>query len=393
MLERRVRRQPAQVLVLFSLALLGLLGLVGLVLDGGNVYLQRRTAQAAADAGALAGTRSLLYAPSTLAVSQIVTDATTYAAANAFGATPGVACAYFVNTSGAAISGGAIINDGTIGSCPSTTSSIPTTASGVHVHTHIAFNTYVARILRIASFAADAEGTAQVGILTTYNAGNVPLIVCGGGAGNTLRVSAASRYTVTTSTDRVTAVPNPLPTYTVSGSSGTTPDQLLLASNQLDASKDGYTYYVKGSSIGKSNSDCGADSSKFDGGALPGQAVTTLPATLQGTNGNSVPSISQAVTAPGGCSAGTDIMQSTAGAPGCVLILPVANGVTSSNPPVLTIQAWGAFYVWCNKSNTSGGGCQEFVGQFLANWPIPYGQTSNSWVFGSTGITIVHLTR
>jgi hypothetical protein len=389
----RPLRQPAQILAIFGLVLLGMLALVGLVLDGGNLYLQRRTAQAAADAGALAGARKLLYVTSALAVSQVATDVTTYATANKFGPSPSVPCAYFVDTTGAAISGGAIINDGTIASCPSTTTAIPSTASGIHVRTHVAFNTYVAQVLRIFSLTADGDATAQVGILTTYDAGQAPLIVCGGGAGNTLRISGASRYTVTTASDHTITAPSTLPTYAVSGGSGTTPDQILLANGQLDATKDGYLYYLKGSSIGKNNSDCGADSSKFDGGAAPGQTLTTLPATITGSNGNNVAAISQAVTAPGGCQGGTDIMQTTAGAPGCVLLLPVANGVSSSNPPVLTVPAWGAFYVWCNKASTSGTGCQEFVGQFLANWPVPYGPTSNTWTYGGTGITVVHLTR
>jgi len=50
---------PGQTLVLFALLLVGLLAVTGLVLDGGNLYLQRRAMQNAADAAALAGARVL----------------------------------------------------------------------------------------------------------------------------------------------------------------------------------------------------------------------------------------------------------------------------------------------------------------------------------------------
>ena len=43
-------------MVMFALALVGILAMVGLVIDGGYLYVQRRTAQSAADAAALAGT-------------------------------------------------------------------------------------------------------------------------------------------------------------------------------------------------------------------------------------------------------------------------------------------------------------------------------------------------
>jgi len=48
-----------QALVLVALFLLGLIAMLALVLDGGNIYLQRRRMQNAADAGAMAGVRVL----------------------------------------------------------------------------------------------------------------------------------------------------------------------------------------------------------------------------------------------------------------------------------------------------------------------------------------------
>ena len=54
----RVREQ-GQTIVLVLILFLGMLAMLALVLDGGNMYAQRRAAQVAADAGALAGARYL----------------------------------------------------------------------------------------------------------------------------------------------------------------------------------------------------------------------------------------------------------------------------------------------------------------------------------------------
>ena len=51
--------ENGQVLVIVALFMIALLAVMALVLDGGNIYLQRRRMQNAADAGALAGTRVL----------------------------------------------------------------------------------------------------------------------------------------------------------------------------------------------------------------------------------------------------------------------------------------------------------------------------------------------
>ncbi|HXF70347.1 MAG TPA: pilus assembly protein TadG-related protein [Thermoflexus sp.] len=57
-----VRDRSGQSLVLVALMLPALIGLAALAIDGNNAYAQRRRAQNAADAGALAGTRALWFA-------------------------------------------------------------------------------------------------------------------------------------------------------------------------------------------------------------------------------------------------------------------------------------------------------------------------------------------
>lgn len=49
------KKQRGQVLIIIMLALVGLVGIAGLAIDGGNTYLDRRSAQNAADSAALAG--------------------------------------------------------------------------------------------------------------------------------------------------------------------------------------------------------------------------------------------------------------------------------------------------------------------------------------------------
>lgn len=395
------RREPAQILVIFAFAVVGLVALLALVVDGGNVYVQRRSAVTAADAGALAGTRALQNATANTDITTVRNDLTTFVHANGFGVQPSVACAYFVDTAGNAIAAGALVNDGTVAGCPSLAAVIPNNASGVHVDTHIRFNTFLAGMVRIATLDADAHSTSQVGVLITYNGNNAPLIACGGGDGNSLRVTAApgngvaskpnNRYYATVTAETITAS-NPMPTFTVSGAGAGATTDVLLLNGAPDPAKEGYVYYLKGSGIGAMNSDCGIHSSTFDGGAEGGQGLITVPGEMLGHHGNDVSAISQQVAAPGGCHGGTDVVSLDEGDPGCVLILPIADGNTRDNPPTLHIATWGAFYVWCNQGNHTV--CQEFVGEFLPRWPAAGGQTQNTWTFGAPGgITVVHLTQ
>src|SRR5512144_701972 len=59
MKKMRQNSEHGQFLVMLAVMLLALLAMLALVLDGGTLYLKRREAQNAADAGALAGARSL----------------------------------------------------------------------------------------------------------------------------------------------------------------------------------------------------------------------------------------------------------------------------------------------------------------------------------------------
>lgn len=89
MMEPRVRRirrsifrprQQGQVAILFAMMLSALIGIVALSIDGGFVLAERRQAQSAADAGALAAAKSILDRQST---SAITAAGTSYGSRNA----------------------------------------------------------------------------------------------------------------------------------------------------------------------------------------------------------------------------------------------------------------------------------------------------------------------
>jgi hypothetical protein len=273
----------------------------------------------------------------------------------------------------------------------------------------ITYPTILAGMLRLSSFNADGHATAQLGAPTTANSADSPLIVCGGGGSGhaALRVapgSSTSGYTppVTVTNGNIIPPTGLLPTWTVSGSGGgTIADQLLTSGGTVDYEhKTGYVYYIKGSAIGSMGSGCGTQSNTFDGGADPGpptQVISSLPGSMIGSKGNNVAMIGAQVEGPGGCAAGTDILSWTAGSPGCVLWLPVANGPLggTGNTPDLTIPQIAPFYTWCNHSSSSGTTCQEFVGQLvhLAGTAPQLINVSITDGMVPSGLTAVHLTQ
>jgi hypothetical protein len=399
------RRQPAQIMVLFALAAVALVAIVGLVADGGSIYVQRQTAQNSADAAALAGARALRTATSADQVTDLSAAIETYAVANAFGAAPSVTCAYFVASTGSALAGAGLIDDGTNAGCPPVSGSIPNVASGVHVDVRIEFPTFVMGMFNVTSVTAEGHATAQVGVLTAADTRSAPLIACGGGGQtgyDALKLTTQTPVVATSTPGVLAATPGALP---VVRNPELTTDQLLVTpvgistppAYVVNPMRDGTIYYIKGQQISTSNgSNCGA--SGFHGASANVQPTPYLqdvasatPAVIGGETGNDVPRISQSVATSGACAAGTDpAIQWSEGRPGCVMVLPIVDGSTGPN---FRVQAWAAFYVWCIR--TSGGsGCQEFAGQLLANWPAAGGPAVNAWTFGSGGgITVVHLTQ
>jgi hypothetical protein len=394
-------RAGGQVMVFFSVALVGILALGALVLDGGYLYVQRRTAQSAADAAALAGAAELSVATTASNLS-IGSNVCTYAQANAFGIPPTVTGAYFVDTSGARIAGADITLPTACGGSGGATS-IPwgsNGANGVHVDVNIPFQTFLARILGVINITAAASATGNIGIATAGDVRNAPFIVCGGGTGNAERITDITPPIFTTTPQVLGATPAALPTTQSSGPptipeillATPAPGQPTMPAYYPNAADDGHVYYVKGQHLGSNGGDCGVNG--FKGGANPTQPPTDnwvnlgsgTPVVMVDLSGNKVPQINGSAAAPGACAAGTEPSTWNPGDPGCVMWLPIAN---NGSNPVLDVQAWGAFYVWCG--NISGGKCQEFAGQFLAGWK-GNGPAVNAWQAGtSAGSAVVHL--
>ena len=391
-----------QILALFAVAIVALVALLGVVVDGGNVYVQRRAAQGAADAAALAGVRTLRSNPGG-SVSNVASAINTYAAANGFGISPIVACAAFVGTNGTNLSGGGIISDGSVPGCPPLATSIPAAASGVHVDIRIPFATYLVGMFNISSVTAQGHATAQVGVVTAGDTRYAPLIVCGGGGGtgfDAVKLTTQTPVVVTTTPGVLGPTPAALPAVI---NPQLTTDQILVTpvagappAYVVNPASDGTIYYIKGQNISTSNgSNCGA--SGFHGAASATQTVPFIQdaagatqASISGQTGNAVPQIAYQVATSGACVAGTNPATLwSQGQPGCVMILPLVTGSSGLN---FYVQAWAAFYVWCSRS--TGSGCQEFSGQLLDNWPLAGGAAVNTWtVSNRTGLTVLHLTQ
>ena len=165
---------PGQIIAVFALSIMAMVALLALIFDGGNIYLQRRTAQNAADAAALAGARALQQAigPSDSTISSEICK---YALANAFGVPPG-ATAYFVGTNGTTNAGGITLPAGCSGSSPNT---ITNGLSGVHVDITIDVTTYLAGVIGFRNLTVRAASTAQVGLGGIPRPDLAPLAGCG----------------------------------------------------------------------------------------------------------------------------------------------------------------------------------------------------------------------
>jgi hypothetical protein len=163
-------------MVLFALAIVAMAAMVAAILDGGTLYVQRRTVQNAADAAALGGARAIQQ--STLNPNgDVGTAICTYLTANVFGVTP-TATAYFVAADGVTNLGTIVLPQGCVGTAPN--SFIPTGASGVHVDAMIGpYNTYMAGIVGLRQLSAQGAATAQVGSLSVPNPLLTPLAGCG----------------------------------------------------------------------------------------------------------------------------------------------------------------------------------------------------------------------
>jgi len=160
-----VQRNEGQAVVLAALAFIVLVGALGLALDGANAYNQRRNANNAADAAALAGTRALLDGnkSGTGTNSDVFLAVQTYLN-NHLPASSGSFTwnAYYIDRNGNKI-GGAIPNNGSL--VQTVDMSSTTNVRGISVEVLFTFNTFFMPLLGRNSLTVSGYGLGFVGAL------------------------------------------------------------------------------------------------------------------------------------------------------------------------------------------------------------------------------------
>jgi Flp pilus assembly protein TadG len=174
---RLVRSEKGQSVVIVAAALVGLLALTGLAIDGGNLFWQRRRAQNAADAGAMAGTRILAQIIATCQDgdssrdAQVAQAVTEFVGINGFSTSNGsTISAWYVNKNSERL--------GSVGDLGSSTGGeIPISTTGVEVQVNADIDTYFLKVVGIDGAPVSAAATAMTGKIIQLTGGIMPFAV------------------------------------------------------------------------------------------------------------------------------------------------------------------------------------------------------------------------
>lgn len=283
-----VRARRGQAIIMFALMAVPMIGMLGLVVDSGVYLYARRTAQAAADAAALAGARQL--SKSTLESPRPAQDEVEKVAAlnGQGGVAPTVVECRYVNDEDDPVSGGTTCGDP------------PDDASGVLVRTQETVPTFFINIIPGAPTSAEttASAIARVQVADGIKA-DAPFIVCGYGS-----------WDVTDDPDTKNGGRN---------------RPILLGDDppEINPEAIGQTFRIWDSRLAQEGAGCD-EGSQFKGLANSEENKNrTTPGWLEYLNGSKAGPTRSKVSGPGGCEAGMDDPD------GCVLILPLA----TNNPP------------------------------------------------------------
>lgn len=249
----RKRRQATrgQILILAAGALVALVGMVGMATDYGYVLAERRTMQNAADAGALAGARKISKWSATSTFS-VLSDVTSAATANKLSSTPSIVSCTYVDDS-----------DVSLGSCSTT---VPVTATGVHVVVKETHNTFFMGAIPggPGTLTTRASATAHVQFLKTPP-GDGPFLVCGVGTkldsggvtGSSLGVLISADGDWVINPKAVNSSDNNFPKYQIYGPqvatcniSNSSYKGLALGSTNKTLPIPGWFYYTTGDAAG-----------------------------------------------------------------------------------------------------------------------------------------------
>jgi Flp pilus assembly protein TadG len=371
-------RHPGQILVLFAVSLTVLLTLAALSLDVGNIYLQYRVAQNAADAAALAGGRCLLlqgtnpsssercrpydaaYSPSTATNALDAKDGIEYWTwKNSYGVTSVVETMQWVGVDDSLT---------TITASNNLAATSPSTANGVRVTVTRTFSPYLLQaVLEIVDlpstiatndgrFIARATATARLG-LETIDMDLAPFAACG----DYMFEDPGPPYPVPDYEDIV----GPAPSYTVpSDPSYIDDEEFILQSSKMAQSQPDAT--------------------------CPGGA-NWKGKTVDGNDGDNDPPIpvgsTAAVDLAGGNSAADAATAcSNAGQPapgsGCKLLIPIVD----KDAKILTLA--------CFKISAGpGGGTEKWKGKLMARDQCPAPTYEYSWSKSTTSAARLMLTQ
>lgn len=356
--EQVAGRQRGQIALIMALAVIGLLGMTGVAVDLGYAYTHRREVQNAADAAALAGATKLgqhylatknsggiaptpTPAPQTDAtILQDVTNAAMYALPP-FPAAPADQTWPPAGTAGTnTLTAYYMTSDAAQGpQITSAGSAPPANAVGVRVVATVSYSTFFAKVLGSAFATVPVTGQARAMLRPVAGIGpGAPFIVCGGG------MSGSPSY----GADVVGPPGDPdvgserqiLLTPTTAGQPASIRPQYV-----------GNVFLVHGSQLNNDNGDCGDNG--FHGNADttdtcdPRNPPNVLPCGLDSQTGVSAGPIRNLVAGLPGCA-------NISTANGCVMVLPVADGIITRGTMEVVGYASFVLYQGDHLSNVPG---------------------------------------
>lgn len=327
------RTQRGQTMVLAAMFMAGMVAMMGLVVDGGFSLFNRRSAQNAADAAALAAVNSIARraepcVDATLTAA-VTADLNTYIQTNL-----DASATYswdFINNTGATVLATSACN----------------LATGVTVTVNHSHGTFFMRILSLANVSLSAQAQAHVRALTGSMGGS-PFIACG---------PSLHRHSDNASVNILDNTINP--------------PGILNAWVGTRFNLHDPTAVEVG--------DCGAGAS-FKGNAGDGEfGCWTLPCDYDWQHGTRAGPITQRLAAASpACSGSTESAWTN-----CVLLVPIADGLGSLSD-TLKVVTWAAFQI-------SYEGINEHTGVLLAD--VVTEGPSGVWKPGNKNPVVLGLTK
>jgi hypothetical protein len=332
-----------QVLIMFAIFLVGLLGAVGLSVDLGVAFSQRRTMQAAADAGAYAGARAVLRndVPSV----QGEVEAVVQQNKMNHGAITSVDCQY--------------INDGggELGSCAG---GIPGGATGVRVHVYENHPTFFMQVVPGAPNNVTTSAVAAANIQLLPSPGGGPFLPC-------------ARQAIRSDNGQFMDIVFIDAGYNLIG---VNPDAVGVKFNIYGPQSD-----KPNGNNSNAIQDCGIKPDDYNGAASPNNPCLTAPGWCEFKEGNYTGPVNQAVDGIDGCRAGATNPYN------CVAFLPIATEKPSADGKTVWVVGFLPFYI------EQGNQPNKYYGTLLDDYVVlGIGQEgSGGWTPGTQGAITIRL--